>query len=534
MSRISDEYLRWSMGQEKVSFRRDEAGRITKVIKRVDAALLPVYRALSKLQTPYLSPILSISEPDAGIIQVEESYIEGESLQEFLEAHGTLDEAEIQHCFLDIAQALKLLHSLQPPIIHRDIKPANIIKSKDGRYVLVDFDAAREYARKQDSDTHIILTPGYASPEQYGFGQSDRRSDIFMLGATMFEMRTGRQFRPGVSPSGGALGRIIARCTAMSPKDRYQSAGALISALNRLQTRKRRNILLAAAAFLALLCAGGVWYYRRAVAITCTCMLDVSNIAAKLDGIDFHEGDPHVELELAITPRCTCVADINRVRMYPQYLVLEGDAPATVQLYLDYSRAFIRESCPAKEHAPAPVPAEYLECLIGRNAEEEGIASISKNGVLTAYKPGSFNVSIRASYNGSGEGKGCSFFVLSEDMAKEGIPLIEQSNREGCTCQLDVDKISLSCLETTDPDNHRQIQITLDASQAYLRQGCTAAEHSVLGGRLITYFTVLAGGSYIDCSEYGLLTGPDAGMYRIMLLTSFNGAYYEIERDLEL
>ena len=154
MSRISDEYLRWSMGQEKVSFRRDEAGKITKVIKRVDAALLPVYRALSKLQTPYLSPILSISEPDAGIIQVEESYIEGESLQEFLEAHGTLDEAEIQHCFLDIAQALKLLHSLQPPIIHRDIKPANIIKSKDGRYVLVDFDAAREYARKQDSDTH--------------------------------------------------------------------------------------------------------------------------------------------------------------------------------------------------------------------------------------------------------------------------------------------------------------------------------------------------------------------------------------------
>ena len=97
-----------------------------------------------------------------------------------------------------------------------------------------------------------------------------------------------------------------------------------------------------------------------------------------------------------------------------------------------------------------------------------------------------------------------------------------------------MDKISLSCLETTDPDNHRQIQITLDASQAYLRQGCTAAEHSVLGGRLITYFTVLAGGSYIDCSEYGLLTGPDAGMYRIMLLTSFNGAYYEIVRDLEL
>ena len=109
MSRISDEYLRWSMGQEKVSFRRDEAGKITKVIKRVDAALLPVYRALSKLQTPYLSPILSISEPDAGIIQVEESYIEGESLQEFLEAHGTLDEAEIQHCFWDIAQALCLL-----------------------------------------------------------------------------------------------------------------------------------------------------------------------------------------------------------------------------------------------------------------------------------------------------------------------------------------------------------------------------------------------------------------------------------------
>ena len=66
MSRISDEYLRWSMGQEKVSFRRDEAGRITKVIKRVDAALLPVYRALSKLQTyrrsyPSASPTPGLS-----------------------------------------------------------------------------------------------------------------------------------------------------------------------------------------------------------------------------------------------------------------------------------------------------------------------------------------------------------------------------------------------------------------------------------------------------------------------------------------
>jgi serine/threonine protein kinase len=84
------------------------------------------------------------------------------------------------------------------PIVFRDLKPSNIMITKDGRVKLIDFGIARFFKEHKSEDTYVYGTPGYAAPEQYGTGQTDVRSDIFSLGATLHHCLTGRN--PSESP----------------------------------------------------------------------------------------------------------------------------------------------------------------------------------------------------------------------------------------------------------------------------------------------------------------------------------------------
>ncbi len=122
--------------------------------------------------------------------------VEGQSLGDMLRTRGKpFSENEITSWILQVCQALDYLHTRTPPIIHRDIKPQNIIVTADGRAMLVDFGISKS----DDSLTARTtlgaraVTPGYSAPEQYGFGGTDLRSDIYSLAATIFELLTGTQ-----------------------------------------------------------------------------------------------------------------------------------------------------------------------------------------------------------------------------------------------------------------------------------------------------------------------------------------------------
>ena len=145
------------------------------------------------------------------------------------------------------------------------IKPSNIILSDSGRYVLIDFDASRRFAEEAAEDTVLLGTFGYAAPEQYGFSQTDARSDIFSLGATMYEYRTGLPYRKNADVP-GRLGDIIAKCTRFDPKDRYQSAGELARALDGMESgvKKKKPWPIFAGAAAALLCAALVSSLNKA------------------------------------------------------------------------------------------------------------------------------------------------------------------------------------------------------------------------------------------------------------------------------
>lgn len=131
-------------------------------------------------------------------------FIEGEDLKQRINRLGNLPEEEVLLIGAAICDALNYLHTLTPPVIHRDIKPGNIKITPQGQVFLVDFGLAKQSHAGQVTTVGAQgLTPGYASPEQYGQG-TDARSDIYSLGATLYHALTGKTPEDGLSRAMGS------------------------------------------------------------------------------------------------------------------------------------------------------------------------------------------------------------------------------------------------------------------------------------------------------------------------------------------
>ncbi len=183
-----------------------------------------VFKKLMNCSTPNLPRIYELAEKD-GQAAVLEEYIQGDNLGWLLEEE-LLSPKEATDITRQLCSGLWVLHSLGA--VHRDIKPDNIILRGESA-VLVDFDASRLHNELRSSDTTILGTTGYAAPEQYGFSQTDRRSDIYSLGVVLNVMLTGHH--PSHKLAEGYLGRVVEKCTMTSPDKRYKDVLALMEAL---------------------------------------------------------------------------------------------------------------------------------------------------------------------------------------------------------------------------------------------------------------------------------------------------------------
>ena len=190
---------------------------------------------------------------------VVREYIEGEPLSAYARDRQ-LSIEDIASMARRLCDILQVLHTHEPPVVHRDIKPENIIVKPDGDIVLIDFDIARAVKAESGTDTVFFGTKGYAPPEQYGFGQTDGRTDIYAFGVLLRWLVTGSERANGNISIDPDLQGIIDRCTAFAPEQRFSDIAEVRRALETVGGRKRRfdpkaAVALALAAIL-MLCAG--------------------------------------------------------------------------------------------------------------------------------------------------------------------------------------------------------------------------------------------------------------------------------------
>lgn len=157
------------------------------------------------------------------ILYIVREYVEGESLQKLLQKEK-MSEKQAISVALQLSDILTCLHGLHPPIIHRDIKPSNII-IHDGKVYLIDFGISRAFDEEAQTDTICLGTREYAPPEQYGFSQTNNRTDIYSFGILLRFMLTGSTAPSSISNK--RLDRIVKKCTSLAPESRYLSAQAL-------------------------------------------------------------------------------------------------------------------------------------------------------------------------------------------------------------------------------------------------------------------------------------------------------------------
>lgn len=192
---------------------------------------------LKKLNHSGLPKVIDSFTTDRGHYLVME-YIEGESLlAKFKAKDGSFTPQEIMPWVSQILDILEYLHSQSPPVVFRDLKPSNIMITAGGRAKLIDFGIARHFTPGKVKDTYIMGTPGFSAPEQYGGRQTDPRSDVYALAATMYFLISGEdpeqfsfkfpplsQFNRSVDPW---LSRVIAKALEVDPENRIQSAAAM-------------------------------------------------------------------------------------------------------------------------------------------------------------------------------------------------------------------------------------------------------------------------------------------------------------------
>lgn len=202
---------------------RNKSTKVDMVVRSFPAAV-SAYEELYNLKVQNLPLIYDVVNCDDGQIVLEE-FIEGVTISEVMES-GNYHYLGTRKVIRAVCNALKILH--EKNLVHRDIKPENIVIGKDGRVVLIDFNASRKVSAA-GRDTVIMGTVGYASPEQLGVAQSDARTDIYAVGVLLNVMITGKH--PSEKLAKGKAGRIVRKCTSVNPDDRYQSAEKLAKAL---------------------------------------------------------------------------------------------------------------------------------------------------------------------------------------------------------------------------------------------------------------------------------------------------------------
>lgn len=222
---------------------------------------------LFKMKHPRI-PSLILNFEEGGRYYFVMEFVPGRSLEKILEdSHAPLDEALVIRWMMMVCEALTYIHTRTPPIILRDLKPGNIMVTDENDVFLIDFGIARRWDPQKKTNTENLGTISYASPEHLGsitgpgqrrsaqnpgkLVQTDARSDIYSLGATMYHLLTNQEPEPIQTPATGSIlaknprlhtvlingkyvspvEQVIIKAMQQNPAQRFQNAEAMRVAL---------------------------------------------------------------------------------------------------------------------------------------------------------------------------------------------------------------------------------------------------------------------------------------------------------------
>ncbi len=210
---------------------------------------LQEYEIVAGLRHEHIVRIFDLGVADDHAYIAMEHFPDGDLRQRM---KTPLSAAEALDYLTQIASALEAIHAVG--VLHRDLKPANIMLRDDGSLCLIDFGLAKANASEVEltGAREIFGTPYYMSPEQGHAEPIDERSDLYSLGVILYEMLTGQKpFKdasameviykhkrtepPALAPQLMAYDRFLSRLLAKDPRDRYQSARALLDAVAALE-----------------------------------------------------------------------------------------------------------------------------------------------------------------------------------------------------------------------------------------------------------------------------------------------------------
>lgn len=180
------------------------------------------------------------------------------SLAQMVLQKGGISEAEICRISRKICQTAEQFQNPDEPMIHRDIKPENIVVTPGGEVVFIDFGTMRSYKKDGSRDTFVVGTRGTAAPEQYGYTQTDQRTDVYAIGQTMLYMVSESYEMNQLSECAVSrrMKKIIEKACSFEPDKRYGDAAQLRRAVEKCQANNRKKVYKKAGAVFGLIAAG--------------------------------------------------------------------------------------------------------------------------------------------------------------------------------------------------------------------------------------------------------------------------------------
>lgn len=215
----------------------DGVGPFVRKKIRQELARRNVWSALTECSSPRLPHVEATYELPEHFVVVYD-FVPGRSLSKVIETDGPLTPEEATSLAIELCEAAEELH--RHGIVHRDISPNNIVVAANGAH-LIDLGIARMRVEGASKDTTSLGTWGFASPEQYGFAQTDARSDVYSIGRVLGFALTGVRpddkayeqiLKKNLDNAPATLVHAITRACSFEPSARFQSAAEMAGALS--------------------------------------------------------------------------------------------------------------------------------------------------------------------------------------------------------------------------------------------------------------------------------------------------------------